>query len=73
MEYKRFLKFNLFGLKKEVFSIFCVLAVMIAGAILMFTVGVHNSYDFFGGTRICILTSGSQQEILNQLYATNID
>lgn len=47
------LRTNIFGWKGIVYSV-CFLAIAIIGLSLLFTVGVHNSYSFYGGTRVVI-------------------
>jgi SecD/SecF fusion protein len=46
-------RFHIFGWK-QIVALSVVLAIIIAGIILLFTVGVHSSYMFYGGTRIVV-------------------
>lgn len=79
-----FLKTNIFGWKGIVYGI-CFIAIAIIGLALIFTVGVHNSYSFYGGTRIVIFIGNvpgfdydyfiSQLKLLNiaSWYNTSLD
>jgi hypothetical protein len=72
--YTKYSKFNLFGFKKEIISAAIILVLIGLGLTLLFTVGVPNAYEFFGGSRISILAGNGNdpQSILNQLNALNI-
>ncbi len=51
--FNNLLKTNVFGWKGISYSLLFIV-IAIVGLVMIFTVGVHNSYSFYGGTRIVI-------------------
>jgi hypothetical protein len=43
------------------------------GIILAFTLGLKNSYEIFGGTRILILKTDNQNNLYNQVLNLGLD
>jgi len=54
---KKFTKFNLFGLWKEVIPLIVFIVLIAVGITILFVFGIHNSYDYFNGYRLAIPTN----------------
>jgi len=53
---KRFTKFNLFGLWREIIPLIIFLVLIAGGITILCIFGIHNSYDYFNGYRLAIPT-----------------